>query len=225
MRRLRITNFEKPIDIASLSTLAIIVEDKKTFFDYCSYCYNDFRKTNVSFVYEREDKEIDCENAIHFIAHPFSLNLNTKKNINALYKLLRKKYYSELSSDIESLKEKVVEIVSSIALDFDVELTVNNEIAEDDLFKIMNLQFKEDEEVPLHVKFIKYMQVIYELQGINIFIMPFVSSYFPPCEIEIIKKELSYIGGTLISLENDTNIDKSGFEKTIILDLDLCTIE
>lgn len=225
MKRLNICNFEKPIEIDDVTTLGIVVENKKIFFDYCSYCYNDFRKTNISFLYENDDKEIDCENVIHFVAHPFSLNLNTKKNINALYKILRKKYYQELSLDIDSLKEKVIEIVSSIALDFDVELSVSNDIVEDDLFKIMDLQFKEDEECPLYVKFIKYMQVIYELQGINIFIMPFISSYFSSEEIDYIKKELSYIGGTLISLENNTNFDNKHFDKTIILDSDLCTIE
>ncbi len=225
MKRLFITNFEKPIVIDDITALAIIIENKKIFFDYCSYCYNDFRKSNISFNFENDGKDVDCENAIHFLAHPFSLNLNTKKNINALYKLLRKKYYSELSTDIEALKSKVIEIVSAIALDFDVELSVDNEIAEDDLFKIMNLQFKDDEGFPLHVKLIKYMQVIYELQGINVFVMPFVSSYFSLNEIEQIKKELSYIGGCFISLENNSIFDKSCFDKTLILDFDLCSIE
>lgn len=222
MRKLDISGFDKSLFLEEPKIIEIVIENKKLFFDYCKYCYDGFYSNNINFYLFEEGKIIDNDKNIHFISHPFSLDLNTKKNINALYKLLKKKYYYQLNDNLEMLRIKINEIVTMITLDFDVELDVADEISEDDLFKILNIQFKEEEKMSLMEKFIKYLQAINELQGIKLFIIPNLFLYFDLEQINCIKKEISYLGLSIISIENgDFSPQNQNIEK-YFLDNDLC---
>lgn len=225
MRILRLAYFENEIDLDNTFLLSVVIENKQLFYKFCLYCYDDFPDRYFSFVILEDGKILDNDKSIHFISHPFSLDLNSKRNINALYKLLKKKYYSELEEDIFALKSKVLDIAGKISLDFDIDLVVNSDISEDDLFKMMKLEFKDWDEMDLTTRFIKYIQIIYELQNIRVFVIPFLSSFFDEPAIEIIKKEISYLGITLISIDNNNFLASSLSDKTIILDSDLCAIE
>lgn len=222
MRKLDITFFDKSLILDEPKIIKLVIENKGLYYDCCKYCFDGFYADKIIFCLYEEGKIIDNDKNIHFISQPFSLDLNTKKNINALYKLLKKKYYYQLNDNLEMLKIKINEIVSMITLDFDVELDVADDISEDDLFKILNIQFKE-EKMCLTERFIKYLQVINELQGIKLFIIPNLFLYFEPEQIECIKKEISYFGLTIISIENgDFSFNDQNVEK-YFLDNDLCS--
>ena len=224
MRTLKITYFDGEINLDDCNLITLVLNNKKMLYKFCNYCFDDFPDTTVALDYYIDDKLVDNDKNIHFIPHTYGLNLNTKKNINALYKLLKKKYYDELSSNIELLKDKIIDIVKEISKDFDVELTADDDISNDDLFKIMNLEFKEEDNNNLVSKFCKYLKVIYELQGIKVFVIPFLHLFFSNEEILMIFNEIKYDGLTLISLE--TSIINKIFDGHVIriLDFDLCSL-
>lgn len=225
MRTLQIRNFDKEINLDEYTLIELVIQNKKLFYNYCEYCYNEFPYSSCYFNYKVDSKVLDCDKYIHFIHHPFALDLNTKKNINGLYKILKKKYYIDLEEDINILKNKAKEIVNNIAIDFDVELSISDDVATDDLFKILNLKFNEFESMSLVEKFIKYIKIIYEIQGISVFVIPFLYSYFEENELLEIKKELSYSRIVLMTLENSKNNEQTCVDKTLLLDFDLCSIE
>lgn len=225
MRTLQIRNFNEDINLDDYTLIELVIQNKKIFYKYCEYCYNDFPASSCYFNYKVDSKTLDSDKYIHFISHPYCLDLNTKKNINGLYKILKKKYYIDLEEDINILKNKAKEIVSNISLDFDIELSLADDIPVDDLFKIMNLKFNDYESMSLMEQFIKYIKIIYEIQGISVFIIPFLYSYFEENEINEIKKELAYSRIALITLENTRKEINNVADKCLLFDLDLCSIE
>lgn len=208
----------------SLPRITLIIENKKLFCSFMQYCNLGFLGNEDYIKVFEEPELLSNDKNICYIANIFDLNLNTKKNVNALYKILKHKYYEELKDKIHSLKENISSIVTSISMDFDIELSLSGDIQEDDLFKMMNLQFL-DKDLSLMEKLIKYIFVINELQKSSVFIINHLYDYFDKSEIETIYHELEYRGITLINVENRENNVKIENEIKIIIDNDMFAIE
>lgn len=204
-------------------TINIVIENKVTFYNFCKYCFQDFSGEMEYISCFNNESLLKNDNVLHFIPNLFDLSLNNKKNINALYKILKQKYYDTLKIDISSLKTKIVDIVSTIASDFDVELTITNKISEDDLFKIMDLKFNDDTDTLLE-QLIKYCSMIHELQKISTFVILHLHDYFEQSELDSLYHELKYKGISIISIENNNLFGKNNGDLTMILDKDLCSI-
>lgn len=223
MKELIIKHIEKRINLDEPKFITLVLENKVMFYKMNKYCFDNFDNTDDFFNYLNNGLSVPVEKAMHFIVCLYDLNLNTKRNINALYKILKSKYYIELKSDISSLKDKVKEIVSNISSDFDIELKINSQINEDDLFKVMDLRF-DDSASSLLESLIKYCLIIYELQNINIFIFNNLHQYFETNELKSLFYEFQYNGLTIINLENDSQFQKNHDEELLIIDNDICSI-
>lgn len=214
---------EKAFSLDDLSILTLVCENKGLLFDYCDYLFNEFIGKERYWKLEIDNQVEELFDKGDFIPNYFQLDLNSKRNVNALYKILKKLYYEKLSDSIKDLKEKALSIVKEIALDFDIELSVSNEIKEDDLFKIMNLQFS-DEGLSYKEKLIKYIFITNELRGVNIFFVVDFHRYFSDGEANEILKELSYRKIKLVNLEHDQSFAKYDDEFLLLVDQDLCVL-
>ena len=214
---------EKAFPLDDLSILTLVCENKGLLFDYCDYLFNEFIGKERYWKLEIDNQVEELFDKGDFIPNYFQLDLNSKRNVNALYKILKKLYYEKLSDSIKDLKEKALSIVKEIALDFDIELSVSNEIKEDDLFKIMNLQFS-DEGLSYKEKLIKYIFITNELRGVNIFFVVDFHRYFSDGEANEILKELSYRKIKLVNLEHDQSFAKYDDESLLLVDQDLCVL-
>lgn len=224
MTKLISTLFEKEIDLETPKFLTLVVENKTLNYEICKYLYNDFCGRVDYFKLFNDDKKLDLSTYALFVYNLFSLDLNTKKNINALYKLLKKSCSESLQLELKNIKESIVEIVRHISLDFDVELDVNNNIKEDDFFKIVDLRFSESDDSHMS-RFKKYVETAYELTGMRVCFVNHLHDYFDHGEIESLLHELSYKNITIINLEHNDLFQKLANEDLIIIDRDLCTIE
>lgn len=217
-------NSDKTYSLEDFDILTVVIENKPMLMDYMRYLHNDFRGKERYWRFLKGMDPVDTEDVADFVPDIFSLDINSKKNINALYKLLKKQYYEQLSNDIALLKGKAVEIVKEISVDFDLELTATSDIKEDDLFKIMDLRFDSDE-LDEKEKFIKYCQVIYELRGVQLFFVVSMHQYFSEDDLKQIVEELKYRHIKLFNVETVRPIAKIGSEILFLIDADLCVIE
>lgn len=224
MKKIKFAFISVDINIDSSVFIDIVIENKIMLYDFLRYCYYLFNgKHNYIFLHN-DGETLDNERSIHFVHNLLNLDLNSKKNINSLYKILKLKYYEELKESISSLTDKARQIIDNISLDFDVELYSSSEIKEDDIFKAFDLKFLESEETALKEKLIKYCKLIFELQRIDIFIFNGLHQYLQDDEISSLYYELSYHGIKIINIESVDNFQSNNYSQKYIIDKELCLI-
>lgn len=224
MIKLISTLFEKEISLDTSKFFTIVIENKSVNYDVCKYLYDDFRSNTDYFKIFEEDKRLEISSEAAFIFNLFSLDLNTKRNINALYRLLKRISSNCLENNIKEIRDSILEMVKQISLDLEIELDVNNQVKEEDLFKIVDLRFSESDSSNL-LRLKKYIETMYELSRIKIFFIYHLHDYFEKEDINILFHELSYKNISIFDIEQSSDFEKADNEQIIIIDRDLCTIE
>lgn len=158
-----------------------------------------------------------------YISNSFSLSLNSKKNLNALYKILKNRYYLEFKNDFIQINNKLEEIIKEISIDFDINLNANAEVKLDDLFKIASIEFSEDY-TSYFEKLIKFIKISNELEKIDVVFIKNMHSYLNDDEIIQLINEFKYLNIMIINIEFAQYFKSSDFEVNYIIDKDLCEI-
>lgn len=211
------------IDITDPKFITLVIENKSFYWKFSKYLYDTFPEhlSYCSLIKNGEQQKIEDVSA--YIFNPFDLNLNTKQNLNALYKILKKSYFTELSASVQQIQDLLTQVCKEIRLDFDAELTMDSSIRIDDIFKIGGLQFSEIDSSLLE-KFVRYVSIIKELRNVSIIFINHLHDYFENTEIEQLLKELGYRGITLVNIETFVPQNKLENETLCIIDKDLCSI-
>lgn len=224
MKKLRLPFVDLNIEIEENRLVSLVIENKQTNYLISLYLFNEFIGKEAFFLLTENGKEIPLDECAMYINNLFDLNLNSKRNINALYKILKKMYSIEFGPTLIEIQNKAEEIVKNIKFDFDAELTVANELKIDDLFKIMDLRFAETDNTLL-LRLLKYIQVSNELQKTYLVFINHLHDYLENDEIEMLSKDLSYKNISLVNIESREISKLSKGERQIIIDTDLCTIK
>ena len=212
------------LDITDPQFLTIVIENKKFYWNFNKYlydCFPDHVKYCSLFV---NGSEVKIEDVSTYIYNVLDLNLNTKQNLNALYKILKKSYFTELTSTVEKIQEQLETVCKEIKLDFDAELTMESSIRIDDVFKIGGLQFVESENGLLE-NISRFILAGKELRSANIVFINHLHDYLEDEEIANLIKEIQYKGITLINLETNKPVSPLENEKIVIIDSDLCSLK
>lgn len=211
------------IDITDPKFITLVIENKPFYWTFSKYLYDTFPEhlSFCSLIKNGEQQKIEDVSA--YIYNPLDLNLNTKQNLNALYKILKKSYFSELSASVQQMQDLLTQVCKEIRLDFDAELTMESSIRIDDIFKIGGLQFSEIDSSLLE-RFVRYISIVKELQNVSIIFINHLHDYFENTEIEQLLKEMEYRGITLVNIETFVPQNKLENETLCIIDKDLCSI-
>lgn len=211
------------IDITDPKFLTLIIENKSFYWKFSKYLYDTFPEHLGYCSLFKNGEEQKIEDVSAYIYNPLDLNLNTKQNLNALYKILKKSYFSELSASVQQIQDLLTQVCKEIRLDFDAELTMESSIRIDDIFKIGGLQFLETDSSLLE-RFVRYISIAKELQNVSIIFINHLHDYFENAEIEQLLKEMEYRGITLVNIETFVSQNKLENETLCIIDKDLCSI-
>lgn len=223
MKELVIDFLNKPIKFDSNILFNIICENKSKYVEIMNTLENDFINTNRGFKIYQDGQLLYEEARYLYIKDSFSLSLNSKKNLNALYKILKSRYYLEFKEDFTEINEKLEEIIKEISIDFDINLVANAEIKIDDIFKISSLEFSEDYN-NFFEKLIKFIKISNEIEKIEVVFIKNMHAYLTDEEIINLVKEFSYLGIMIINIEFFGYFKNIDFEQNYIIDKDLCEI-
>lgn len=211
------------IDITDPKFITLVIENKPFYWTFSKYLYDTFPEHLGYCSLFKNGEEQKIEDVSVYIYNPLDLNLNTKQNLNALYKILKKSYFSELSASVQQIQDLLTQVCKEIRLDFDAELTMESSIRIDDIFKIGGLQFSETDSTLLE-RFVRYISIVKELQNVSIIFINHLHDYFENAEIEQLLKEMEYRGITLVNIETFVPQNKLENETLCIIDKDLCSI-
>ncbi len=210
------------VDITDPTFITLVIENKPFYWEFTNYLFNDFPDHQAYCSIETGKKEA-IEDYSTFIAAPWDMSLNTKANINALYKILKKAYANELNASVEQIQKIMETIAKEIRLDFDAELHVEGTIRIDDIFKLGNIQFQDEEETFLG-RLTRFVAVNRELRNIGLVFINHLRDFLDEESIKEFLKDAFYRGISIVDIETfDCNTLLEG-ERKIIVDPDFCFI-
>lgn len=211
------------IDVSSPVFINLIIENPSLYYAFNRYLFDGF-PDHLSYIgLQKDGKPLKIEDYAEYIDSFYSINLNSKSNLNALYKLLKKTYFDQLSDGVEELQKQLDKICSEIALDFDVELVTDGNLRIEDVFKMGNIQFSQNDDNSLLDTLVTYLKLVNELRGCDLIFTNHLYDYLEQENIEKLFSEASYRGISIINLERVEPAEVNKM-KTVIVDSDLCSI-
>lgn len=219
---LKLSLSDELIELNSTKLNVLQVENLPLFKEIVSFIYYGRGEEDLISLF-KDSERIDIDTDVFFIMNIVEFDLNSKKNLNSLNKLLLNTYYESLQEDLDQLKIKMLQITKKLSLELDVSLDIKETIKTDDLFKIMDIKFKDNYDSSLQ-RFLNYLFVISELQKKTVFFVLHLKEYFSINEIETIIKECSLHEIILIDIESNEIVNLGNIEKKIIVDKDCCLI-
>ena len=223
MKEIILDFLSKPISFNANRMFNIICENKNKYIEIMTTLENEFINTKRGFKIYNDGVLEKEETSFLYISNSFSLSLNSKKNLNALYIILKNRYYLEFKNDFIQINNKLEEIIKEISIDFDINLNANSEVKLDDLFKIASIEFSEDY-TSYFEKLIKFIKISNELEKIDVVFIKNVHSYLNDDEIIRLINEFKYLNIMIINIEFAQYFIINDFEVNYIIDKDLCEI-
>ena len=212
------------INIEEYQFINVVIENKGLYRKYMQYLYDGFVSDEDYWFFKDGEKVISVDNVSDFIPSFFNIDINSKKNLNALYKLLRKFYFDQYRLEIGEINKLANNIVSNISIDFDIPLYFNGEVTDEDIFKLFEIKFNCDVS-NLRERIVKYIDVVYELRGIRVFFVANLLEIFDQKEVIDIINEIKYKNIVLINLENKEISTVIENKLVLIIDQELCLIK
>ena len=210
-------------DLTDPQFLTFVIENKSFYWRFCDYLYNGFPEHIGYCSLDVDGKAAPIDDASLFVANPWDLDINSKSNLNALYKLLKKSYFHELGDAVDQIQKELTKICQEIKLDFDADLSMQDSIRVDDVFKLGGLQFAEGDGTFLEC-LTRYITISKELRGVCLVFVNHIRDFLSEEELESFLKELQYRGVSLINIETSAPTHTFPDEKVLIIDSDLCPL-
>ena len=223
MRELNFLYLDQTIELEKSAMCTFVIENKKALYEIEKFVRFEFSGNDYYFSYKINGKPIELDATAIVIDDVFALDVNTKKNINVLYKMLSGMYGYKAEEEIKHVKEKIRQIVKEISLDLDIELMMSETVKDDDLFKIMDLKIKDTDGEPIK-RITNFINISYELRKCTLFFVFRLHEYFEKDEIEAMVREIAYKNIRIVNIESSNIFEKIEEEQVVIYDNDLCTI-
>ena len=160
MKKLCSSLFSPPIDISDPRFIVLVAENRKTLYEIGYYCFLGF-EGGSRYLYA-VDSQSGKEAPMEYIENLFDLDPNTKKNVNMLYRIVKSTYTDSLADSIETITSSIQKVLKEISMDFEIPLTSDEIIKAEDIFKMANLRFSENEEC-FRDRLLKYILITQQL--------------------------------------------------------------
>ena len=128
MKTLGVFDPQNKINLDDISLLTLVIESIKKLCDVERHIRMEFY-SEPHFFYKNDGKSEEIEDVSCVINDIFTLDYNSKRNINALFKIIRKTYVNDLSSYLEDVKGKIKTLINTINMNFELSLTSSDEIS------------------------------------------------------------------------------------------------
>ena len=222
MKQLLFPEISKSVNLPEPQWITLVIERPEQMRNYLMELFDGFGEKSKRFRLLEDGQSLYLDEHGFFLPSQFNLELNSKRNLNSLLKLLKKSYFENLAESVKDIQARIEEAIEAIRLDFDVEIVSDFDLKTDDLFKIANVKFSEECE-NLSERLCRYLSVENELNKSTILFTIHLQEYFSEEEIKNIRKELAFRGWTVVDLESRPILSLEN-EHRFIVDNDLCVI-
>ena len=210
-------------DLQDLENTLLIIENKKVL-------YNVLKDIGNGCIYEEFIELLDDNNRkqkindhIDFIPSVLTIDVNNKKNINSLLKLIKKCCEEDIKVSVESINKMLRKSFEEIRLEIPIEIIEDIDVDNDDYLKILGIKIFEDD-VSLLERINTYIKATYELRSIKIFVFYGLFTLLEENEVKLLLNTCQYYDIKIINIEN-IDINTQCFIDKLILDKDICLLK
>ena len=223
MSYLSIKDFNIYNNLDNVQSYLLIIKNKRYLYSLINDMKNDCSEMEHIQVFDTSNKKINNLETIEFVPSIFYLDINSKKNINILLKILKNSFKDQTKIIINSFTEELDKFFKNIRFDSPVSIVSDINIDENDLFKLLNISIKDDS-ISVLEKILNFIDVTFELRKIKVFIFYNLISFLEVDEVKFLIEKCKQLCISLVDIEYNCHIYKE-FDVIKILDNDLCLLE
>lgn len=223
MNRLLINEFNINQNLDDFDSILLIIQNKKKLLkilnDVCDDCLNmQFIK-----IIDEKGRLLKLSDYLDAIVSLFNIDVNNKKNLNALYRQIKKTNIEDFYESINTITNNLQKLFGSINLESSLDLISDIDINEEDILKLLKIQINDNDESMI-VRIMNYLKVGIELRNIKKYLFFNLSSLLSFEEINFLLHDCKIMGIQIINIEYE-DLPKLDFDIKKILDDDICLIE
>ena len=204
------------------NSIMIIIENKKYFYNFIIDLQLSYSEINSIKLFDEKEKELKNTDYIEVIPSIFTMDINNKKNISALLKIIKTSNKELIQNNLIDINNKLEQFSNHLKLETDITFESNVDFSDDELLKVLNIYIDCDKQSLLEIIY-QYINATYELRNIKIFVFVSLLDYLDDDELKLLLKNCKLLGVILINIEiKDNNF--VGFHKKFILDKSLSLI-
>lgn len=221
MKKMVFQELHQTISLGDPQFVTFVIENVSRFRDYVLriFAKTDCVEELISII--EDANELVFDDSVICVENPLILEINSKQNINALSRIVKRSYLDDLKEAVQLIEDALTNAVGKIRLDFGVELTSEVDLKAEDVFKIANIRFEEESASSIE-RLLRFLCVQNELHGNDVAVILSLRSYFTDEEIKQLVRETRYRGISIIDIENHNPKSFISDEKRLIIDEDLC---
>lgn len=204
------------------NSIMIIIENKKYFYNFIIDLQLSYSEINSIKLFDEKEKELKNTDYIEVIPSIFTMDINNKKNISALLKIIKNSNKELIQNNLIDINNKLEQFSSHLKLETDITFESNIDFSDDELLKALNIYINYNKQSLLEMIY-QYIKTTNELRNIKIFLFVSLLDYLDDNELKLLLKNCKLLGVVLINIEiKDNNF--VGFHKKFILDKSLSLI-
>ena len=201
-----------------------VIENRKFLAEFIQEINNQINGFEGRFVLSDLGKELKVDKNIELIIDYFNIDLNNKKILTTLYKLmqeiaLEEKFYIET---IE-IKNAILKYIYDIEEKIEFGIVNDEEFDITSIFKAVSVKLEIDE-LNFLEKLAEYIKLLNKIGKIKIFILINLKSFVSDEELSEIYKYIRYNKLNVLLIENIESYNSFEVERVHIIDNDLCEI-
>lgn len=212
--------FEQSLD--EINSMIISLENKKYFYSFMIDLQLSYSEINSIKLFDEREKELKNSDYFEVIPSIFGMDVNNKKNINALLKIIKSDNKEFIQNYVNKANDNLEMIAKTLNLESEIQFETDIDFIDDDLLKMLNIHIKQETNSLVELIF-SYIKTTFELRKIKIFIFANLIDYLEDEEISLLLKNCVFLGVIIIDIESK-NIKNSNFQFNFILDKSLCLI-
>lgn len=219
--RLIIKAYNIAIDMDENVVEVIVVENPRVFYEIISNTMRDFENDNKLLFIEDDGRALG-NSKYEIVPSPFSINLNNKKMLNAVYKDLEESICTNLYTEFQYINSEVIKLVESAI--FELPYNVTYECITDikNLLKICNIAF-DDNSNDILEKLTEYIKLSAKVLKLRCMVFINLHDVLSADELEMLYKECIYNKIHIITIESHER-GKNSYERINIIDESECII-
>lgn len=204
------------------NSIMIIIENKKYFYNFIIDLQLSYSEINSIKLFDEKEKELKNTDYIEVIPSIFTMDINNKKNISALLKIIKTSNKELIQNNLIDINNKLEQFSNHLKLETDITFESNVDLSDDELLKVLNIYINCDKQSLLEMIY-QYIKTTNELRNIKIFVFISLLDYLDDDELKLLLKNCKLLGVILINIEIKNN-NFVGFHKKFILDKSLSLI-
>lgn len=222
MIKFSISDFNIYENVDLLDNYLLIIENKQYLYSFLNDMVSDSTLKEYIKLFDENEKQLKTVDYVDFVPSIVHIDINNKKNINALIRFLKKDCIDSLKKYSADINKLLDDAYNTLKLESPIDIISDIKFSEDEIMKILNISINDNSNTLLD-RISTYIKISFELRKIKIFVFYNLLAYLEEKEIEDLIRTHNYDGISIINIENH-NINIDCFTNKKVLDNDICLL-